>query len=465
MKLKKLNLYLIILSLSFIIIIPFLLSNGGLGGDFIFYIKMANKLPVFDDNLFPIGFPFFLKMMETFTSEYFYSSILLKIICYLFIIYFSYKKNFYFRETVMLMCLKSTFWIFIYQSSEYIGLPFLYLFLYYSHLLFNNKIHYKKYIIVCSILGFVLCTIRYANVFIFISSLIFIPLIKKDSHKTKLALFSTIILIGFSLFLYLLYNYLTIGSFASENQRVNEKSGSFWFDTYVDFIGLINLSNPFFYLKTFDYSSKIKLILSFILILLDIVFWYVSFKILRRNNKNIFVKFLVVLAILNGIITFFSAMIQGIEPLGIRILFNSSYLFCFALLITIRNHKIISDKFLYIICFISIMYNACFIVKIPTRFIFYKNSVEQVIKVKNQLPIYYYDDDKKVIETEYHIPFINKSFHYIHENKQPDYIYKSILRLINPSIEFLKEKPKENTQTVILSSEINHFIETKRSAN
>ncbi|MDM1072219.1 hypothetical protein HX001_06880 [Empedobacter brevis] len=277
-------------------------------------------------------------------------------------------------------------------------------------------------------------------------------------------MFSTIVSIGFFLFLYLLFNYFTIGSFASENNRINDETDSFWLDTYIDFIGLINLSNPFFYLKTFDYSSKIKLIVSIILISIDIIFWYFSIRILK-NNKNIFVKFLVVVAILNGIITFFSAMAQGIEPLGIRLLFNSSYFFCFALLISIRENNFISDKCLYVICFISLLYNTCFIVKIPTNFIFYKNAVEHLVKNKKELPVYYYDDEKKIVPTEYQIPFTNKSFNYIHENKQPDYIYKSILRLNNPSIEFLDKKPKENTHLIIYSSEINHFIENKKSAN
>lgn len=461
MTLKKLDFYLISLSLSLIIFIPFLLSNGGLGVDFLSYIKAADKLPIFDDNLFPIGFPFFLKLMESLTNEYYYSSIILKTICYLFIIYFSFKNNFYFRETVMLMCLKSTFWIFVYQSSEYIGLPFLYLFLFYSHQLFNDKINPKKYFIICSILGLILCTIRYANVFIFIASLAFIPFVK-NNKKTKITLFSTIVSIGFLLFLYLLYNYFTIGSFAAENRRVNDEFDTFWFDTYINFVGLINLSNPFFYLKTFDYSSKLKLIISIILIFIDIIFWFFSVRFLK-NNKNLFVKFLITIALLNAIITFFSAMTQGIEPLGIRILFNSSYLFFFALLITIRDHQIVSDRFLYIICFISVVYNACFIVKIPTKFIFYKNAVENVVKLKNQVPTYYYDDEKKVVESEYKIPVMNKSFHYIHENKQPDYIYKSILRLINPSIKFLEEKPKENTPNIIYSSEINNFITHKKN--
>ena len=462
MAIKKLDFFLILITLFLIIFIPFFLSNGGIGVDFLTYIKIADKLPTFDENLFPIGFPMFLRFIKILTGEYYYSSILLKVICYLFIICFSYRFKFYFRETIILMCLKSTIWIFVYQSSEYVGLPFLYLFLYYSHQLFIDKINFKKYFITCTILGFVLCTIRYANVFIFISSLVFIFFIKNDTKKIKLTLFSTIASIGFLFFIYLLFNYLTLGSFASENQRVNNELDTFWFDTYVDFVGLINLANPFFYLKTFDYLSKTKIIISFILIFIDLIFWYLSIYILKKN-KNLFVKYLIVVALINALFTFFSAMIQGIEPLGIRLLFNSYYLFWFALLIIIRENNIVSDKLLYIICFVTLLYNTCFIVKIPTNFISYKNAVEHIVKSKKSIPIYYYDDEKKIITTEYKVPFINKSFSYIHENKQPNYIYKAILRMVNPTIEFLDHKPSENTQKTIYSSEINNFIEKKKA--
>ncbi|MDH0673085.1 MULTISPECIES: hypothetical protein [Empedobacter] len=464
MNLKKLDYFLIFLNILIILFIPFLLSNGGIGEDFNYYINLADKLPAVEDNLFPLGFPLFLRLFKEITNEYFYSSILLKLICFLFILWHSYKKQFYFREVLLLMCLKSTTWIFIYQCSEYIGLPFLYLFIYSIHQLFSDKISSKKFFITVSILGFILCTIRYANVFIFISSLPFVFFLKGYSERIKFTLFSTIVCIGMLLSIYLLFNYLHIGSFASESKRINNETDHFWKDTYVDFIGFINLSNPFFYLKTFDYTTKTKLFLSFIFIIIDFIFWYISFRLLKKT-KNIFVKYLVIVAILNGIITFFAAMAQGIEPLGIRILFNSSYLFYFALLIVIRENNVLSDKILFIICLLSLVYNCCFIVKIPSNFLFYKHAVEKVAQNKSSLPKYYFDDDEKVIETVYTIPIINKTFYYTHENKQPNYIYKAILRLINPSIIFLDKAPQENNSEIIYSSEINNFIEHKKSAD
>ena len=464
MTLKKADYFLIIVHLLILIFLPFFLSNGGVGGDFHYYIKLANNLPALDDNLFPIGFPLFLRLFKSITNEYFYSSLFLKVTCSLFILWHSYKKQFYFREILLLMCLKSTVWIFVYQSSEYISLPFIYLFLYYIHQLFRNKISSKKFFIIVSLMGFILCSILYSNVFIFISSIPFLLFLKHSSKEIKFTLFSTIACIGFLFALYLLFNYYTLGSFASENQRVNDEINHFWQDTYVDFIGLINLSNPFFYLKTFDYTSTTKMVLSFCFIGIDLIFWYFSIHLLKKT-KNTFVRFIVFVAILNGIFTFFAAMIQGIEPLGIRLLFTSSYLFCFALLITIRENKTFSDQTLFVICFISLVYNCCFIVKIPTNFLLYKNTVEEIVKNKASLPKYYIDDEKKIVETAYTIPIVDKTFNYIHENKQPDHIYRIILRMLNPSIEFLDNEPKQPNKDAIYSSEINSIIEQKKSAN
>jgi hypothetical protein len=91
---------LILFLLLLLIFIPFILPNGGVGGDFTSYLKIASELPQLKDNLFPIGFPFILKIFSLITGEYFYSSMLVKVICFLSIILFSYKKQFYFKETV-----------------------------------------------------------------------------------------------------------------------------------------------------------------------------------------------------------------------------------------------------------------------------------------------------------------------------------------------------------------------------
>jgi len=456
-------LFLVLFYFVLINTIPFLLPHGGIGGDFSQYIKIAKDLPQLTDNLFPIGFPIFLKVFETFTAEYFYSSLLLKSVCFIFIILFSYKKNFYFIETFFVMMIKSSIWIFIHQGSEYITLPFLYLYIYVLHQYFNGTLKPNKFLIYSTILGFVLCTIRYANIFIFISILPFTICFWKRFYVYRKTLFTSAVLVGISFFLYLLYNYVIIGSLAGENNRVNDDLDTFWVDTYVDFIGIINLSNPFFYLKTFEYSSTIKLMISLLFISLDIFLWRYCWKVIK-NKQNVFVTFLLFIAIVNALFTFFAAMFQGIEPLGIRLLFSSSYLFWFAILILIRENKFLSDKLLIIFCLFSLIFNAVIIVKNPINFIAYKNNVEEFIVYKKIKPFYYFDDDKKVEETIYKIPFTSKKFQYIHENRQPDFIYQAILNSINPSIIYLRDNPKNiNPQNIIYSSQLNEFIAHKKS--
>ena len=453
---------LILFLLLLLIFIPFLLPNGGVGGDFTSYLKIASELPQLKDNLFPIGFPFILKIFSLITGEYFYSSMIVKVICFLSIILFSYKKQFYFKETVFLMCIKSIIWMFTLQSSEYVGLPFLYLYIYYTHEFLKSKISTKKYIIIASCLGIILCTIRYANALLFISTIPFILLyFKKLKPKNKGLFFSTT-LIGIGLISYLLINYIVIGSFTGENRRINDEMDTFWFDTYVDFIGVINLSNPIFYIKTFDYSSNIKFLLSLLLISIDLLWWFICFKLIRKS-KDVFTHFLIFIAVSNALLTFLSAMIQGIEPLGIRLLFNSSYLFWFALLIIIRKNNIISDKTIFIISLVALILNSLIIVKNPTNFIYHKNNLEQFIKSKKHEPSYYYDDEKKEVESIYQIPFTDKKFKHVHENRQPDFINRAILRVINPSIIILEDQPKIKDNTIIYSSDISHFEEQKNS--
>lgn len=464
LSIKKSYLILILLILLLLIFIPFLLPNGGIGGDFATYINIASDLPKLKDNLFPIGFPFVLRIFSFITREYFYSSIIIKLFCYLFIILFSYNKKFYFKETVFLMGIKSILWMFTIQSSEYVGLPFLYLYMYYTHEFFKVKISTKKYIIIASSLGIILCTIRYANTLMFISIIPFLLFYSRKEKKNNNGLFISTLLIGTGLIVYLIINYKLIGSFTGEDRRLNDNTNTFWFDTYVDFIGLINLFNPIFYLKTFEYASTTKLILSFILISIDLLWAFISFKIIRKN-KDRFITFLIFIAITNALLTFFSAMIQGIEPLGIRLLFNSSYLFWFALLVIIRQNNLVSDRIIFITCIISLALNSLIIIKTPVNFLHHKSNLETFIASKKTKPNYYFDDEKKEEITVYNIPIIDKKFRHLHQNRQPDYINKAILRIINPSIIILKEQPKVKENTIIYSSEISKFTKQKTLAN
>ena len=446
-----------IITLFTIVFAPFILSYGGISGDFPAYLKIASEIPSPSNNLFPIGFPLILNVFSLLTKEYFYSSILLKIVCFISIIGFAIWKRFYVTEIIILLTLKSIVWTFIHQGSEYISYPFLFIYIYLIHQLFDHKISTKKFILFSSVIAFILVSLRYANVFIFIATFLFYIICYKRTKKYTLPIILHLGLSAILISVYLLFNYIFFGSFTNENNRINNEYDNFLIDTYYDFIGVINLFNPLFYIKPLPFISTTQIIISILLIAFDLaLIYYISkwiIKIYKQHKIPLFECFLIISALIISILTFITAIFQGIEPLAQRLLANSFFLLWFGILILVRKQHIISTQNLVYFAFASLILQTIYIVRIPTNFIHYKNEIETVLKKRQSIPIAYYDDLNETKVSVYQIPIVNKQIEKVHEQFQPKNIHKAILRINYPSIIILDEKPK-SFNGVILSSEL-----------
>jgi oligoendopeptidase F len=82
-------------------------SDGGINLDTLFYVRQAIDLPKIESNLFPLGYPALLRLVHFFCDDYFWSGKILNGICLLAILAFSWHKNFYFRETCILLSTKA----------------------------------------------------------------------------------------------------------------------------------------------------------------------------------------------------------------------------------------------------------------------------------------------------------------------------------------------------------------------
>ncbi len=446
-----------LITLILTILIPFLLPYGAVTGDFPAYLKIASEIPSPSNNIFPFGFPLLIKIFSCITSEYFYSSLLLKILCFLSIIGFSVWKRFYITETIILLTLKATFWVFIHQGSEYASFPLLFIYIYFIYRLFNQTISHQKFILFSSIIAFLLLTIRYANSFVIAATFLFYILKFKHTKKYTLPIIAHLFLSGIFIGIYLLINQYIFGSFTGENNRINDEYDTFIIDTIYDFIGFINLFNPLYYLKPLGFITKTQIIGSGLLIAIDIV---LAFFILRwvakkhqQHQINLFEYFLFYTAIIIGCLTFIAAMFQGIEPLAQRLLANSFILLWFGLLILIRKTNAISIQKLICFAYLSLILQFIYNVRIPTNFMGYKTEIESVLNQRKSIPKFYYDDLKETKISVYHLPILNKEIKKEHEQLQPKNIQKAILRLNYPSIIILEEEPK-SYKDVILSSDL-----------
>ena len=148
-------------------ILRFLLNEKGrTSPDSIRYMRFAHNLPVIDNTTTPLGYPVSVKFFTFFGFDEFWSSKAVAILAYLFIIFFAWKKKFFFRESIVLGALFSFVSIFSYTMSEPLILPFVMLFLYISMQIINGKLEKGKAVFYLSLSLIALYNIRYSSLFI-----------------------------------------------------------------------------------------------------------------------------------------------------------------------------------------------------------------------------------------------------------------------------------------------------------
>ncbi len=156
----------IIITLMMIILRFLLNEKGRTNPDSIRYMRFAHVFPTIDNTTTPLGYPLSIKFFTFFGPDEFWSSKIVGISAFLFIVLFSWKKRFYFKETVVLTALFSFLSIFSYTMSEALILPFVLLFLYTSSLVITGKLKGSKAVFYLSLNLIALYNIRYSALFI-----------------------------------------------------------------------------------------------------------------------------------------------------------------------------------------------------------------------------------------------------------------------------------------------------------
>lgn len=148
-------------------ILRFLLNEKGrVNPDSIRYMRFAHVFPTIDNTTTPLGYPLAIKFFTFFGFDEFWGSKIVGISAFFFILFFTWKKKFFFRESVVLCALFSFLSIFSYTMSEPLILPFVILFLYVSTLIIDGKLEKRKAIFYLSLSLIALYNIRYSALFI-----------------------------------------------------------------------------------------------------------------------------------------------------------------------------------------------------------------------------------------------------------------------------------------------------------
>ncbi|MBH1959443.1 MAG: hypothetical protein I8H68_04985 [Flavobacteriia bacterium] len=190
-------------------ILRFLLNEKGrTNPDSIRFMRTANVFPVIDNTTTPLGYPLSLKFLTIFGFDEFWSSKIIGILAYFFIVYFAWKKRFYLRETILVGGLFSFVSIFSFTMSESLILPFVFVFLYAARQIIIGELKGSKAFFYLSLMLILLYNIRYPALFI-IGGVLLYGILNFRKHYGKTFIFSGVA----GLVFVVLYKFLFIDYF------------------------------------------------------------------------------------------------------------------------------------------------------------------------------------------------------------------------------------------------------------
>ncbi|MCJ8155075.1 hypothetical protein MKJ01_15005 [Chryseobacterium sp. SSA4.19] len=163
---KYIQILLVIITLVMTILRFLLNEKGRTSPDSIRYLRFARVLPTVDNTTTPLGYPLSIKFFTFFGFDEFWGSKIVGISAFIFIIFFTWKKKFFFKESVVLCALFSFLSIFSFTMSEALTLSFVLLFLYISSQIITGKLEKRKAVFYLSLSLIALYNIRYSSLFV-----------------------------------------------------------------------------------------------------------------------------------------------------------------------------------------------------------------------------------------------------------------------------------------------------------
>ena len=198
------------------IVLRFLLNEKGrVTPDSIRFMRQAHVFPEIDNTTAPLLYPLFIKVFTVFTDE-FWSSKIVGILCYLFMVFFAWKKKFYWRESLLVGALFSMISLFAATLSETLFLPFLFVFFYVARNVLLEKYSKILSVFLLSLSVILLFNIRYSGLF-FMGGLFAFGVLNYKKSFAKIYIISSIIgliyVAGYKLFFIDVFNQNYVNKF------------------------------------------------------------------------------------------------------------------------------------------------------------------------------------------------------------------------------------------------------------
>ncbi len=435
----------------------FFMPTGGIGADSLSYFGIASDLPRLETNLFPLGYPVLIKIFYFIFQDYFWASKMLNLSMMLIILFFSYFKKFYFRETVLLFTGKTLFFALNYAMSEAPFLFLLYFLIYLFHERFHEKIKSRNFIFFTTLILVLLFTVRYSGIYIYLGTGVFwlVMVLGKKSFPLKTDVFKVLLISGLGIAAYLGFNLYIYGSFTGENLRGAPKQ---YYPVYIlrDILGMTNVVDPFIWIKPAS-NSFLSIGFQIGLMLFDLLVLRYFIKLFRTKKDALQPEFHHLLWIVAGVYTitlFISGIFQQIEEMNTRMLAAANFCLFFSfLIIYFKNLK--SDTLIFGVGCFFLLFSTFYRLKIPADYFDNRKQIEaQMPKFSHKKFLYNDQRGEKGNLTTYHIPVIKKTFQYRHTSNQRGEIKHSIAGTINPQIKWLKYDTIKDKSQVLYTSEL-----------
>lgn len=294
-------------------ILRFLLNEKGrVNPDSLRFFRTAEVFPEIDNTTTPLGYPLGLKFLTIFGFDLFWASKFLGILAYLFIVFFAWKKKFYFKETILIGGLFSFLSIFSYTMSETLILPVVFVFLYIARQIIIDEITGFKAFLYLSLMLIALYNIRYAALFL-IGGIFLYGILNFKKHYGKTFIFSG--LVGFAFVV--LYKFLFIDYFNENYVKTFLEVGLHPTSMLLMelFQGLTTTFNPFIHI-----ANPAGGIINYAIYGIGLANILLMIFIFIKNKISETEKFLVFIGITGIICSYFIQYFYSVNPIDYRLM-------------------------------------------------------------------------------------------------------------------------------------------------
>ncbi|TXF78909.1 hypothetical protein [Chryseobacterium sp.] len=341
---SRIQIILVITTLVMIILRFLLNEKGRTSPDSIRYMRTSNVFPVIDNTTTPLGYPLSIKFFTLFSLDEFWASKVVGILAYLFLIYFAWKKKFYFKEMVMVGGLFSFVSIFSYTLSEALILPAVFAFLYVGRQVIIDEIKGFKALLSLSLMLIFLYNIRYSALF-FMGGCFLFGFLHLKKHYGKTFMYSGIT----GMIFVVLYKFLFIDYFNENYLDVFLEIGLYPTSKLLPemFLGLATTFNPFIHIA--DPGGRIINYGIYGIGFLNILLMCYLF---IKNRLSETERFLVLIGVVGFACSYFIQYFYSVDAIDYRILAPFSVSIW---LVYFRKLYLIFGKFTYGITVLSLM--------------------------------------------------------------------------------------------------------------